>query len=353
MDCFRPYLKRWLCLLLLAGAAARPAVAQTSMVFTKPADIPTDKANDFMVGTDHSLGALSSGASVFGNHPTADFDVLPGAQPVQPLLTPDQIKQWQKSMDDKNNWTLVTPEEIFGLPTPEKIFGLPDPNDADNLTATERYMNHEERQQSASATNALREADSLAGRDTGTFDQQNSWENQKYQADRNASLPFLNNLNNSGRSPDGSPLDPAGADASQNPDSLWHSAFSTVPTPPKPDPAQVALMEHFQALLAPQSQTLDQPAMGSGLSSPLATEATPAPAPDPNMQPMPSSYNAVGHSFAPLEDTASRPMGITPLPTITGQTPNNLTPPVEKPLVSLPPWMSSAPPSGRPAQIKY
>jgi len=77
------------------------------------------------------------------------------------------------------------------------------------------------------------------------------------------------------------------------------------------------------------------------------------PTPDPYMQAMPASYNPAGHTFTPVQDTASRPTGINPLPTVTGQTPYNQTAPQPKPLVKLPPWMSTEPQPGQMPQRKF
>jgi hypothetical protein len=125
MDCIYHNLKRWLCAVLLA--AAWPVAAQEPMVFSKPVDLPTEKANDFMGDQHRAPGALNSPGSLFGSQPQADFDILPGTQPPR-QISAEEVKQWQKLLDDKKNWTLLTPEEFMGIPTAEQIMGLPDPN---------------------------------------------------------------------------------------------------------------------------------------------------------------------------------------------------------------------------------
>src|SRR5271154_2114407 len=44
--------------------------------------------------------------------------------PGVPAISPAQAAQWQQAVDREKNWTLMTPEEIFGLPTAEKILGV-------------------------------------------------------------------------------------------------------------------------------------------------------------------------------------------------------------------------------------
>ena len=331
-------MKRWLCTALLA--AAWPVAAQESMVFSKPADLPTEKANDFMGDQHRSLGSYNSSSSLFGNKPQADFDILPGAQKPQ-LISPEQIKQWQKSLDDKKNWTLLTPEEIMGIPTPEQILGLPDPNHEENLSAEERYLRRQDRQQNFSANNAMRQMDNSKEDDASPFYRRNledATDPQKFQANR---------LTGAYRQLNGSASSLPGADPNGDSQSLWHSAFTFAPPAPKPDAQQVALMADFHTLLeqaAPENLAANPEFSPSALSPPL-------PLPDHNLQPMPA-FNPAGRSFTPMADTAGRPMGINPLPTITGQTPNQPAP-KPKPLVKPPPWLANQPDPNNPYQRKF
>jgi len=339
MDCPR-HLNRWCCALLLAGAAVWPAVADDSVIFSKPADLPTDKANSFMGDQHKTPGSSGSSSSILSSKPRADFDILPGAQRTKPL-SPEEIKRWEKNTDNQKNWTLLTPQEILGIPSPEKIMGLPDPNNRDgSLSATERYMNRQEAQRNMSATNALRQGDSLWGSDNNPF------QSQKSKTDgRNGFAPG----NLSDRTVRGSSPSQSGADQSQNTASLWHSAFAVAAPAPKADPEQVAAMERFRALMEPPP--VEKPVSLPGY--PAMPAPAPAPKIDPYMQPMPASYNAAGRSFTPVENTAGRPTGITPLPTITGQTPYNQTAPKPKPLVKPPPWMSKEPQPGEMPQRQF
>lgn len=332
------HLNRLCCALLLAGAGAWSAGAQ-SVILSKPSDV-ADKANSFM-GDDRNKSAgdhSASSSSVFSSKPEADFDVLPGATKTK-RLSAEEIKRWLKFNDDSRNWTMLTPQEILGVPSPEKIMGLPDPNQDGSRSAAERYLAREEEKQAMSATNALRQSDSLWGTDNNPF------QSQKAKLDRRAD-PLSQNP--SSRSLRGPSSQQSGADQERNTSSVWHSAFNVMAPQAKPDPEQAAAMERFRAMMEPPPAE-KLPTLPGYSSAPAPA---PAPKPDPYLQPMPASYNPAGRSFTPIRDNSVRPSGITPLPTITGQTPNQ-TAPKPKPLVDLPPWMSNDPKPGQMPQRKF
>src|SRR5580693_8522200 len=134
---FCPSKTSWHLWLLAAALAALPVSAQQSAGSSKASD-------------------SSAKASVIPIEQQNLFDLLPGAQTPTPV-SPEQVMEWQKLLDNKKNWTLLTPEEILGVPTAEKILGLPEPDDEKNLTVTERYLKRlNDQEQSVSATNALR-----------------------------------------------------------------------------------------------------------------------------------------------------------------------------------------------------
>jgi len=330
MDCSRPYLKPCFCALLLA--AAWPAAAQQeSIVFTKPADLSTEKANDFMGGDHKGPGGLGAPSPFFNSKPKADYDILPGAQKPR-LPSPQEIKQWQKNQDEKKNWTLMTPDQILGIPTKEQILGLPDPYHEENFTVEEKYISRQERQRNFSATNAMSGPGDFLKPDESPFQSPNVRQQKLQQEQRNGMLTA------SRFGPPSSPV----LDASRDSDSIWHSAFNVVPQTPKPDPLQVAAMERFRAMMEPPP--VEKPAAP-------ASFGTPAPVVDRNMQAMPA-FNPAGHSFAPLQNNIGRPTGLNPLPTITGQRPLDNAP-KPKPLVEPPPWLKIDPKTGKPPQRKF
>ena len=336
MDCYRPHLKPWFCALLLT--AAWPVVAQQSVMFSKPGNLPTDKANDFM-GTDHKGSGPANGpVPAVGSKARADFDILPGAQPPR-MPSPEEIKQWKKAEDERKNWTLLTPYQILNIPTPEQILGLPDPNHEENLSTEEKYLRRQERERNMSATNALRQPDGFLRADDNPFRSKNDAREsqQQMQQDRQ------NGVLTAARLGSGSaPLAPLTRDAGRNPDSIWHSAFNVVPELPKPDPEQVASMERFKAMM--ERPVVEKPAAVSGMP-------TPAPAVDHNMEAMPD-YNPAGRSFTPVQNNIGRPTGLNPLPTITGQRPLDAAP-KPKPIVKAPPWLSGETQPGQPLRPKF
>jgi len=330
MDCYRFHLKPWLCALLLA--AAWPAAAQ-SVVFSKPNDLPTDKANDFMNSDHKGAGSLSTPSPMASGKARADYDILPGAQPPH-TPSAEEIKQWQKAQDEKKNWTLMTPYQILNIPTPEQILGLPDPNHEENLSTEEKYIRRQERERNASATNALNRPDGFLKAEDNPFQSQKGGQQQQER---------LTGMQSAGRLIPGSSATAPVLDASRNPDSIWHSAFKVVPEAPKPDPEQVASMERFRAMMEPPA--VEKPAPVSGFAAPAP------PVVDHNMQAMPD-YNPAGRTFTPVQNNAGRPMGLNPLPTVTGQRPLDVAP-KPKPLVKPPPWMSGEPAAGQPLQRKF
>lgn len=308
--------------LLLAGAWT--AGAQESIIFSKPTDNNlTERANSFMEQVPHKLtDSYSAPAPLFGRKPKADFDVLPGMPKPVPL-SPEQIKQMQKNLDQQRNWTLMTPAEILNVPTVEKILGVPDGNE--NLTVLELYHKRQDRQRSAASSNALLRAETYWNAEGNPFGGS--------RADQKKNAAGLNPQNQFGQ-----PLNRAGNTALETEQQLrreespWGaSAFDMPPPAPKPDKEQLAAMERFRAMMLPPQ--LEKPVVAAAGFTP-----TPKSKADPNMQAMPA-FNPAGNSFQPIHDNASRPIGIAPLPTVTGFRPQMGKVPKPKPLVEPPPWV--------------
>jgi hypothetical protein len=322
------YLTTWCAIGLLALVVGR---ADEPVVFSKPTDNLTEKANAFMEQQPHKLSSgYNAPKSVFEGKPRADFDILPGYQPPRPL-SPDQIKAMQKDLDQRKNWTLMTPEEILGVPTTAKIMGIPDPDQ--NLTTEERYFkrqnNRQESQRSASATNAFARAGNLNGQDDGLFRSQRGGQKQN-SSDGFAGMNGQNRTDRFGvRAAGGMPDD----EAMRRADSPWSTSFNVPAALPKPDKAALAQMERFRALMEPSQPLAPTPSLN------LTTPTMPTlAAPNPNFQKL-ADFNAGGNSFKPVRDSASRPTGIMPLPTVTGERPAQFKQPKPKPLVDPPPWV--------------
>ena len=320
------------CLVLLASAVAR---ADEPIVFSTPKDNLTEKANAFMEQQPHKLsGSYNAPKSVFEGEPRTDFDILPGYKKPRPL-SPDELREMDKNLDQQKNWALMTPEEILGVPTAEKILGIPDADQ--NLSVTERYFKRQDRLRNASATNALARAGSLNGQDEGAFQ---NWrgEQKKNSTDGFSDLNERNRTDRFGnRIANGMSLE----EATRRKDSPWSSSFDVPEAAPKPDKAALAAMERFRAMMEPPQ--LEKPlATAPGLATPTMSAMPTTPGfstPSPGFQKQ-DNYNPGGNSFKPVSDSVSRPTGIMPLPTITGTQPAQWKRPKPKPLVEPPPWVA-------------
>jgi hypothetical protein len=302
-----------------------PAAAQQAIDFSKPLDSdPASKANAFMPeSARRNPASFNAPLPIFASKPGASFDVLPGSP--QPVFNNANALQWQKFLNDKKNWTLMTPEEVLGIPTPEKILGVADPNDDPSLSADERFLKQREQQVAFAATNGLHHADSLLW-------QKDDAPGGLFQMPDHET-PFARAMTapnpDASRNP-GSVFSPHSADTTVVDgkfNSTWASPFNTPPLAPKPTPEQLAEMKVFHDLMDPPQ---DKTPQSSGLFAP------PAIAIDPNMQPVPASFNPNGRSFTPLLNDIGRPTGLTPLAGVTGQLP---PPKKVAPLIQPPPWM--------------
>jgi hypothetical protein len=313
------------------------SAAQQAIQFTKPVDAdPASKANSFLPDNSHHLSAkdFNAPSPLFGSaSPTADFDILPGSPP--PVFLPNAA-QWQKYMDQKKNWALLTPGEILGIPTPEKILGITDPLDDPAISLEERYLRRQGQQSEMSASNSLRRAESplwhsdIAGENLfGT-----TGENARY----TGVLMVSGMSRNAGVFIAGTPDPGQGVNPIQKTVSAWASPFESPPPLPKPTPKQLAGMDRFRAIMAGPAPEI-MPAVGGELAH----------APDPNMQATPF-FNPAGQAVAPLSSGLIKPTGITPLSGVTGPQPQ---PKKAAPVVQPPPWLQNPLQSGNLPQRQY
>lgn len=308
-------------------AAADSALAQQPILFSKPAESVEEKANSFML--EQPLKLRGRAGQFNAPKPLFSFDPEPSLPPPERPTVPSQ--SLKEALNKRKNWTLMTPEEIIGLPTPEKILGLPDPTGDDKRTPEERFLRRQTAAAAFSATNALRRSDAALWRnDANPF----APRDQRDAIDR-LSKPDLRTEAGSRRYFDRLVTAPADSPlvANQNADSAWSSAFVQPAPLPKPNLEQIAAMERFRAMMEPSAPP-------EKLATPTRFSPAPGPAANPNLQASPG-FNPLGQSFTPLQSGISRPMGITPLPGITGP----YAPPAKakKSLVDLPPWLSDGP----------
>jgi hypothetical protein len=247
--------------------------------------------------------------------------------PPPPASSADQ-QQMKQLLGDRKNWTLMTPEEIFGMPATQK--------------PAERDALGQEKKQSQLERYLERENQSLTGRTNG-------WQNNRvnspwdlahaqdrtkpFDSRRNdttdASQNFdLNRLFNGRRNID--------ANASQNGNVSWDTFSTPAPqTPAKPNLEQEAAMERFRQLLEPSPAPVAESSPNSRFFS------APKPAADPFITQPGFVANPAGASFTPLSSGIKRPSGLTPLPGITTPVSHPTTAPSWAP--QPPPWASQTP----------
>jgi hypothetical protein len=317
------------------------AAAQQTIQFTKPVDQdPSSKANAFMATPSHrtSADAFNAPTSLLGDRNSAvNFDVLPGSPQPNPAAVANAA-QWQKFLENKKNWALMTPEEILGIPTPEKILGIPDPRDDSKMSAGERFLLRRDQQDFAGATNGLRRPDSAFWRgDAGGDSLRPGDLGYRPPQPFDAALP--------GTAKNLSPLQEVNASSlasmNQKRDSTWGSPFGSPEPSPKSTAEQLADRERFRALMEPPVPEKAPEAARFNYQPGAATFATLRSA---------STENPAGHSFTPLQSDIAKPTGIAPLSGVTGPRPTEKKP---TSLVQPPPWLQDSSPAFKPVQRQF
>lgn len=263
--------------------------------------------------------------------PPANFDFTPPDDteplPQMPADSSAENQRLQKVLAERRNWTLMTPEEIFGVTTPEKILGIPERDTAGQeikQTQVERYLARQDQSQAA-ATNGWQN-----GSTAGYWNSSGNQEGDSFNPDgtrRENPRRFLDGFLNS--APDNN-----GTADGQNEESDWPKPFSAASLP-KPDLEQQAAMERFRQLLEPSAPD------ATAQSSP-GEKLFPAPATTLNSILDQPAVNPIGTSFTPLSSDIGKPQGVEPLPGITGQNnPQPVAVPSWEPQPA--PWLSQEP----------
>ncbi|MGA2853936.1 MAG: hypothetical protein ABSE90_07395 [Verrucomicrobiota bacterium] len=269
-------------------------------------------------------------------------DPLP--EPQRPAISAGQVQQMRRLLDERKNWALLTPQEIFGLPTQEKILGVQDRNtfgQLKNETVVAEYYERQEQLRARTnggnfgAADATPHWDLSGGRELQT--ESGVW-TPGGRVENSALLmnQFLNGAPDSRASP------------AQSPKNGWPKPFNLPASSPGPTPEKLAAMEQFQQLLKPRSPSGDT-AKASSLGSPIFSPSSTAFNPASGQQ----AAVPVGASFTPLSSGIAMPAGVTTLPGLLG--PTNTSAPAFAPEWKLqpPPWMSSAPQPGVIPQRKF
>jgi len=312
----------------LFSAALFSVPAQQTIIFSKPSDLPANKANAFMPNVERRAGDYNAPHPLFNDY-TPDF-------PIPKPVFQNNSASVREALDKRKNWTLLTPEQILGIQTPEQILGVPDKNRDKKLSLEEQFLLRESQTTTMSATNGragnaalLRELS-----DGNPFEAKNkNDENNPFRREPQKMEPgtrYFNQLLNA--------ADSAGNGPDEKSSSSWNNSL-TQPNQPKETPEQLANMERFRALMEPTTPP-DKVEVPTRFS---VVKATP---PDPFLQPVPV-VNPAGRAVPSLENIFSRPTGIKPLPGISTPPP---TPVATKPSwqAQLPPWLRDGPPSHTP-----
>jgi hypothetical protein len=326
--------------LLAAGAAL--AQSGQSIIFTQPPDdsAGAGSADALRSAENHNLAnQIQAPTPLFNFSPEPDEPFMP--LPRSPL-SPDEQKELQKNLEDKKNWTLLTPEEILGVKKPADLLPPDQPADDEdvNLTPMERYLKRQDQaRQQAAVTNGLfgggddlsrwnpsRKPDETP--DDGRVD--NSRIDAVRAAAANAS-PYLRQLLIN--APENNP--PMGRDTAEGAARLF--GFGPPPTPsPAQVQAQIAEMNRFREMLMPDTPEAKTSPGGKFLFSAQ-------PLPEANLQsasPAKLSFNEV----TPLTTVNVKVTDVSPLSSLSGQ-------PLAKPATATrpswapqpPPWLSQTP----------
>jgi hypothetical protein len=319
MDFLRFNLKLWASVVFTAGAftycSAQTQPSDGSVIFSKPADNGAGPASSLEL-PDEASGQPFRGLNA---GPSEQF----------PLPQVDANAALQKELEDRKNWTLMTPEEIMGVQTPEQIFGLTEQDPDKNLSPEERYLKRQENAETAAETNALGGASGWEHKDLGLFDQPDT------------SDPFSPQYKQTDSSTFSRIFSPA-----QNSLFGQKSASSKMASVSSPSTTKVAKeeeeeMARFRALI--------------GEVPPPNLSPTPAlPVSSPSLQPL-SQFDALGHPLESKESDLSKPNELTSLAQFTGEyrPPKKTKKPSWEP--QAPPWLSdgSTPPTTPPVRKFY
>ena len=326
---------RWVA--AFAVLAAWSVAAQQPIIFSKPADADGAAKPDPNVAPEkkhETRSFFSIPMSVFEpTHSTPSLAPFSGGAPV-PQASSEQLKSWQKVLDTKNRWTLMTPEEILGIPTPEKILGLPSKDGMDDLSPELRFTKRRDKAAAALFETAVAPDKMPARSDTPLSSNQSPFARKTFESvfssldekPANASSPTAGaSVDGKGGSIFSSLV--SGFSSADKPDPRWGNSFNFPVPPPKPTPQQLAGMDRFRESLQPAAVFQSS----AEVKRPAATVLR-----DPFMNATPD-FNPHGSSYTPLKSDVARPMGLTPLPGITTRLP--VTPKRSASAPELPPWL--------------
>ena len=324
-----------LCLSAAAQNGAPPA--SKPIIFSAPAgDTVGSNAPSFasqLSSRPNFLNDVRAPVSVFGvESPAPPSPVLPRA----PTLSRAEARRLQKMLDERENWALLTPEEILGLDVSRNAFRTPEQEaGADgqrNLTVVERFLERQ-RQPRTAATNGYTD-DSSPGWDlSGARDGPTN--GIPFSA-LGTGLPTTKQIWD--RLFNDAPANDPFARRDGNRDVGWFKTPGQPTQPAAPTPEQLAERERFKQLLDPGSYTDMATKSAPGGKSLSAQQSWS----DATLDQTPS-MNPLGASLTPLSSGISRPAGLVPLPGIAGPTNWQSSASLPSGALQPPPWLSQTP----------
>ena len=317
-------------LVVAMGAMALSAAAQPSgqsIIFSSPQNDDAQSATPSLAPQNSQMpvlpGTLQAPVSPFDGGAPNDLPVPP------PQANFSEQQRMGKLLEERKNWTLMTPAEIFGVTTQEKLLQPPE-RDAmgreKNQTQLERYLDREDRLRTGPTNRWQNDTADSPWNFSRDKDNANPFDFSRHGADDAAQN--LNRFLNGQRNSD--------ASANQNGNVSW-DPFNTPaqqPTPEKQNLEQLAAMERFRQLLEP----------GSAQESPSPDSKffpVPKTVVDPNITQPDFVPNPAGASFLPLSSGIGKPTGLTPLQGIVNSTAQSAAVPAWAP--QPPPWLLQGP----------
>jgi hypothetical protein len=286
------------------GFSAGAQQSGRSIIFSTPKSDDTPAVTPSLSPQNSQLPVLPD--SLQAPDPALRFQApndLPVGPPPPPASTP-RSQRMEKLLEDRKNWTLMTPEEIMGVTPADELLQAPD-RDAlgrkKDTTPLQRFLDRESQMRSGPTNGWQNDQDNLP------------WKPSRIRDDLNPFAPGSDNtVNAAKRLSDylNDRLLGEGTASRNNNNYGWDSFSLSAPqTTMKPDPEQLAAMDRFRQLLNP---------------APATTEASPdnkyfpttktAPVVDPYLNQPDYLPNPAGSSYTPLTSGIGKPSGLTPLP---------------------------------------
>jgi hypothetical protein len=302
--------------------------------------------------------------------PGPDFKYgSPGpTEPEAPPMPMDSraAQQLQKILDEKANWALMTPDEILGLATPKSIIEGADSGagaNGQNLTVMERYLARQQAVRLAAYSNAMA-SDSVARRwrPSTTNDSGATPTDVNLQEAESIAARFSEGLvasNRFGMRPEAMAIGLAGFLPDQTlldkPNQAGWARNGQMTTPPPPSRSKGQNNDFRSSLTMEGAQHVGaDPLSDTPASTPPDMEMYSVLRPPPSEKPIGQALllSPAASPFAPLDSGIGQPVGLTPLPTITGNT-NRAAAAQPAWTPQPPPWLSPLPAPGMVPQRRF